>query len=612
MSLQNTNPEFEALLEYIKRSRGFDFTGYKRSSLMRRVLKRMQSVSIEGYRNYLDYLEVHPQEFIQLFNTLLINVTSFFRDRPAWDYLTEELIPLLTVYKDSYHPIRVWSAGCASGEEAYTLAIILCETLGIDQFRERVKIYATDIDEEALVQARLAVYPIKALEGISPELIAKYFDSTDQHYSFRKDLRRSLIFGRHNLTSDAPISRIDLLVCRNTLMYFNAETQTKILARFHFALNDGGFLFLGKAEMLLTHTNTFIPVDLKRRVFTKVGQVDRRDRLLTMAPNSHAEIHHLTNQVHIREAAFDNGSQAQIVIDISGFVILANEQARRVFNLTTRDLGRPLQDLEISYRPVELRSYIEQAYAERRSIDVVDIEWLTPANEIIYLDVVVVPLIERNGDLLGVTVSFINVTRSKRLQEELQQASQELEMAYEELQSTNEELETTNEELQSSNEELETTNEELQSSNEELETMNEELQSSNEELETLNNEMHRRSEELNQLNTFLEAILTSLRGAVIVLNRDMHIQIWNSMAEDLWGLRSNEVQGQHFLNLDIGLPSEQLRQIFRTCLAGESKYQEIKLDTINRRGKTLQCQITCTPLMSRDKEIGGVILVIQV
>src|SRR5262249_38552592 len=243
--------EFEALLEFLKNSRGFDFTGYKRSSLQRRLGKRMQGLHLERYSDYLDYLEVHPEEFPQLFNTILINVTGFFRDAAAWDCLAAEVVPLIIAEKKPSDLIRVWSAGCASGEEAYTLSIILAEALGFESFRQRVKIYATDVDEEALLQARQASYSAKDLQPIPDTLRSKYFEFNGQRYVFRPDLRRSVIFGRHDLVQDAPISRLDLLVCRNVLMYFNAETQSRVLARFHFAVNDTGFIFLGRAEMLL-------------------------------------------------------------------------------------------------------------------------------------------------------------------------------------------------------------------------------------------------------------------------------------------------------------------------------------------------------------------------
>ncbi len=319
----------------------------------------------------------------------------------------------------------------------------------------------------------------------------------------------------------------------------------------------------------------------------------------------------MTSNVHIREAAFDASLVAQVVVDLNGAVALANERVRMMFDLTPRDTGRPLRDLELSYRPVELLSCIEHVYTDRRLVVLKDIEWTTTAGEICYLEVQVMPLGDFQGNLLGISITFNDVSRYKQLQQELEHSNQELEMAYEELQSTNEELETTNEELQSTVEELETTNEELQSTNEELETMNEELQSTNEELQTINEELRRRSDELNEVNAFLECILTSLRGGVVVVNRDLQIQVWNHKAEDLWGLRSTEVERQHILNLDIGLSLEQLIQPIRTCLAGDSKYYEQTLPATNCCGKKILCKVSCTPLVTIDKNILGVILLIE-
>jgi two-component system CheB/CheR fusion protein len=224
------------------------------------------------------------------------------------------------------------------------------------------------------------------------------------------------------------------------------------------------------------------------------------------------------------------------------------------------------------------------------------------------LDVLVVPLLNGQGVALGTSISFTDVTSFKKLQNDLQHANRELETAYEELQSTNEELETTNEELQSTIEELETTNEELQSTNEELETMNEELQSTNEELQTLNEELRQRGEELNDVNSFLESILRSMRGAVVVVDRNLVIQVWNHLAEDLWGLRSAEVVDQPLLNLDIGLPVEQLKQPIKACLGGDSGNIVTELEARNRRGKIIQCQVVCAPLSSAGGEIKGAIL----
>ncbi|MBO0699380.1 MAG: PAS domain S-box protein [Zavarzinella sp.] len=613
MSDEAEDPTFEELLTYLRRNRGFDFSGYKRPSLERRIRKRMQAVGINSFPEYVDYLEVHPDEFVHLFNTILINVTSFFRDPPVWEFLQAEVVPKLAAAKGPDGPIRVWSAGCASGEEAYTLAMVLAEVLGDEAFQKRVKIYGTDIDNEALNQARLAVYSLKDLEDVPPGLVEKYFEPVGDKRAFRKDLRRNVIFGRHDLMQDAPISRLDLLVCRNCLMYFNAEAQARVLERFHFATADGGYLVLGKAEMLLTHGNTFQTVALKRRVFQKVARGGARPRLWAFQPNGdNPPAGGLVNHIRVREAAFDSGPVPQIVADTNGFLLLANQQARVQFGLATTDLGRPLKDLELSYRPAELRPSIDQAVAENRPVTLREVDWQRGPGDVEALDVQVNPLRDHaNNGVLGVSVTFTSVTQHKRLQEELRRANSELEHAYEELQSSNEELETTNEELQSTVEELETTNEELQSTNEELETMNEELQSANEELQTMNEELRQRSDELNQVNTFLESILGSFRGGVVVLDRDLMVLVWNHGAEDLWGLRPDEVREKQFLNLDIGLPVGELRPTIWACLAGEGP-PPLTADAVNRRGKRIRCQVTCTPLRGgSEKEARGVILLME-
>ncbi|ACK68899.1 MCP methyltransferase, CheR-type with PAS/PAC sensor [Gloeothece citriformis PCC 7424] len=611
MTTSENDPVFESLLEFLRQSRGFDFTGYKRSSLQRRVRKQMQSHNIDNFGDYLDYLQVHPEEFLPLFNTILINVTGFYRDLNAWQYLQRQVINRNFDLESDRKPIRVWSAGCASGEEAYTLAMILADSLGIEKFRQRVKIYATDLDEEALSQARHASYSDKDLNSFPQELRDRFFEQVGNLYVFRPDLRRAVIFGRHDLVQDAPISRLDLLVCRNTLMYFNAETQGKILQRFHFALKNSGILFLGKAEMLLTHTNLFTPINLQHRIFRPVPK-NNRQRTVTLVPLIDDEMDNAIERYsRVREIAFDSVSLAQLIIDLNGNLILANTPARTLFNINLLDLGRPLQDLEISYRPLELRSYLDEIYRTRSNIVVNDVVRNLRDNTTQYLDVQFNLLEDNNGEMLGVSITFTDVTRYHELQEELQRANQELETANEELQSSNEELETTNEELQSTNEELETTNEELQSTNEELETMNEELQSTNEELQTINDELRQRTSELNQANAFLNSILTSLQAGVVVVNGQFNILTWNEEAENMWGLRADEVQEQSILSLDIGLPVEQLREPIRNCLTGTTNSQEITLEAVNRRGKRIQCRISLNPLISHERERQGVILLME-
>ena len=603
--------DLDGLLDYLKTVRGFDFTGYKRASLTRRIHKRMQMVGAKSYAEFVSQLEQDPVEVDHLCDTVLINVTAFFRDSVPWEALGNDILPRLLETKSDNEPIRVWSAGCATGEEAYTAAMVLAEALGHDAFQARVKIYATDVDEQALAVARHATYDAKQTDGVDPQLLEKYFERQDGRYTFRKDLRRHVIFGRNDLVQDAPISRIDLLICRNTLMYFNSATQAKILSRFHFALSDTGFLVLGRAETLLAHNESFAAVDLKRRIFMKVPKGNPRNRLLTAAAAQDESVpESVRDDVRLRDASWNTSPLAQLIIDAKGTLAVANERARSLFNLGEADVGRPFHDLVVSYRPTDLRSLIDQANSGRKPLVVRNVEWPW-RGDVRWIDVQATPLLG-GTQVVGVAMSFDDVTAFHHLRRELEKTNAELEGAYEELQSTNEELETTNEELQSTVEELETTNEELQSTNEELETINEELQSTNEELTTINDELRRRGDELNDVNDFMQAVFASLGGGVAVLDSELRVEVWNDRAVDLWGVREDEVRGMHFMMLDIGLPVQTLARSVRACLAGESEMETATVAAINRRGKSITCSVTCTPMRrAGSDQVRGVIVVME-
>jgi two-component system, chemotaxis family, CheB/CheR fusion protein len=611
MSSEET--QFESLLDYLKQNRGFDFHAYKRAGLERRVQKRLQTVSLGTYGEYLDYLQVHADEFGELFNTIQINVTSFFRDPSAWEFVTQTVVPAILA-RNSNDVIRIWSSGCASGQEAYTLAMVMAEAIGRKAFRDRVKIYATDVDAAALEEARQAIYDPHQVEDVPEPLLARYFEASPRGYLFDKELRRSIIFGRNDLIQDAPISRLDLLVCRNTLMYFNAEAQSRILTRFHFALKDDGYLFLGKAELLLTHANLFAPLEMKRRIFTKVAAAGRRGERPYLASEGDGNGNGADHSAKLRAAAFDASPVAEVLLDENGSVLHVNERAKALLGAAPRDVGSPLFVLDFASRLPGLRGAIEQAREELRPVTLRGLNFGSVSDELLEVDVHVAPL--RDGDSHGGIGLFVtDATRVKRLQDDLSAAREELEALSEELESTNEELETTNEELQSANEELETTNEELQSTNEELETMNEELQSTNEELQstneelqTLNEDVRQRSEDLHHTNLFLESILTSLRTGVAVVDAELRVLVWNRRAEDLWGLRADEVRGRHLMNLDIGLPVDRLKPLLRACLSGDIDPQETTVEATNRRGKAIQCEVVLSPLGPGEPPRGAILL----
>jgi two-component system CheB/CheR fusion protein len=595
----------EELLEFLRDQRGFDFTGYKRPSLSRRIRKRMSDARVDNLHDYRLHLESHPHEFSRLFDTILINVTSFFRDKPAWEYVQAEIVPRIMDGRAPGDPIRIWSTGCSTGEEAYTAAMVFAEVLGEEEYKRCVKIYATDVDDDALGIGRHATYGPDQIEPIPEELREKYFEPMNGGFVFRGEMRRTVIFGRHDLVQDPPISRIDFLVSRNTLMYFDTEAQQRILENFHFGLREDGFLFLGKSEVLAARLPLFSAVDLKRRVFAKVSTATRERTAVAIQSGTGSDV----TPDALRETGFETSPVAQVLIDLGGRLAAANLQARVLFGLNQRDVGTPLQDLELSYRPIELRSRIEQAYAERHVVSLRDVEWHSRVNTR-YVDIQIAPLISAKAEVAGAAISFIDVSRSRMLQQAVQESKREVENAYEELQSTVEELETTNEELQSTNEELETTNEELQSTNEELETMNEELQSTNEELETMNDELHTRTDELNAANTFLESVLRGLKAAVVVVDDDLGVQTWNTAAEDLWGLRRDEVVGRHLLNLDIGLPLDQLRKPITEALNGNAD-ASVEIEAVNRRGRPVLVEVKVAPMSAAGVLRSGAILMME-
>lgn len=608
---ETAESDFEALIRYIQESRGLDFRGYKRTSLQRRIRRRMEEVGCEAYVGYHEFLEAHPQEFTALLNTVLINVTSFFRDSDAWEMLRTDVVPRIVARRVDRSPIRIWSAGCASGEEPFSLAMLFAEALGTEVFCNRVKIYATDLDDAALNTARHALYSPRDVDNVPGELLDKYFERTNGHYVFQRELRKCVIFGRHNIVSDAPISRIDLLVCRNLLIYLESDTQNVVLPRLHYALVNDGFLFLGKAETQLARSKAFEPVDLKSRIFRKVPQEWRRSLGGSLAIAPEPNNNRPGFQSRLLEGIIDGAATAYLAVNLDGRLVFANTMARRLLDVAEVDIGRPFQDLSISYRPAELRSRIEEVQKTGRLVRIDHQEFVRPPADPIRLTIDIAMLHGRDGKPFAALLSFTDTSRTFLLQKELEATQESLETTIEELQSSNEELETTNEELQSTNEELETTNEELQSTNEELETMNEELRSANEELEVANEELRRQGEESGEYHRYSESILRSMDAGIIVLDQDMRVRSWNRWSENMWGLRSEEVTGEPFLDLDIGLPVQKLRDDLKAILDREAPQQPTVVDAMDRRGRSVTCRVRLSPLLYEAKEARGVVLIIE-
>lgn len=405
MKESQASPDFEALLTYLKHNYGCDLTGYKRPTLLRRFAYRMRSLKIDSYQSYWQYLQDHREEYLALLNEVLINVTSFFRDSDTWDYLATDIIPQIIASKHAEEPIRVWCAGCATGQETYSLLILFAEALGIESCLKRVRCYATDADELAIQKARKANYTDLEIKSIPPSLLDKYFEQTNREYVFHPRLRQTIVFGGHDLAQDAPLSQIDLLTCRNVLMYFNLEAQNTILARFHFALKDKGFLFLGKAETLVLQEQTFSPVNFQHRVFAKGRDLTLEERLAAkpLLPRK-ATIAPSINYSQFWQTAFAANPIAQVAVDRHGRMIGANEAANHLFELTLNDWGKPFQELPPGKLVSSLIS-VESFEYDRQPIILKDIEWITSTGTSLF-NIKVIPVIDR-GNLLGMIFAFV-------------------------------------------------------------------------------------------------------------------------------------------------------------------------------------------------------------
>jgi len=549
--------------------RGVDLCGYKTTTLERRVRRRMQQVGAATYEEYLQHIGRNQGETVKLLDTVLINVTRFFRDVEAWDSLAEHVLPIMFKSRPPGSSFRVWCAGCASGEEPYSVAILLCELLGPRVKDYEIKIYATDNDESALNTARRAEYSPEALRGMRPELKAKYFKG-DKVMRVARDVRRMIIFGRSNLLTDAPISHVDLLLCRNVLIYFDVPAQMHILCRLKYALNDGGILFLGKSESQLKRNSELMPIDPRWRIFQRgsnsggptwpeisgARDMDEESRERTRQELEKIRLYY--------ETVLSTLEPGVLVVDSGDRVITENDKILKLWEFSGKLTGHKLQETELWHRCPELKEQLEKS----RSDGPKTVQFDCYATASTMVTVTIKPILSESGaGQVGTLIYMENVTSRITLQstieelettaEELQSANEELETTNEELQSTNEELETTNEELQSTNEELETTNEELQSLNEELETTNEELQSLNEELETTNEELSSRTRELDEVNARYSEMMERMPWPVLLVNNDTLIYMFNSAAQKLFGFAHPSEKGMKLAELPLNNTSRQ-------------------------------------------------------
>ena len=537
------NEAREEIYDILRNQVGHQFSGYKPKTFTRRVHRRMQIVQLNTVQAYVERLRQDPEEVRALFRDLLINVTNFFRDAPAFSALSEHVIPKLLDGRGADELVRVWVPGCATGEEVFSLAILMREAMDGLNGVPRVQIFATDIDEHALAVARAGRYPETLLEGVSPERRARFFIPDGGSYAVTKEVRDMCVFSPHSVIRDPPFSRMDLISCRNLLIYLASEAQGHVIPIFHYSLRPGGYLFLGMSENVSQYPNLFEPVDKKHRIFRarddvppalhlplSVGQY-RPLNPGAAAPRSGASASPLALRHAVESQVLDRFAPTYVVVDRQGEAVYFSAKTGRYLEAAA---GLPSRNL-LALARKGLRSVLRAALGEATKHD----RRAARAN---------VPVEGEDGHSRPVTVTVDPLHRhaaeeplyivlfaeaeppAERGEADGGERGQptdlerELRETRDRLQAQIEEAETAVEELKSSNEELMSVNEELQSTNEELEASKEELQSLNEELNTVNAELNGKIAELDQVNSDLENLFESTDVALVFLDRQLRIR----------------------------------------------------------------------------------------
>lgn len=588
--LREGESRLPAIATILRNRTGHDFHGYKANTFLRRIQRRMHVLRITTFDDYVDRLRSDPEETQNLFQDLLIGVTQFFRDPAEFELLEKRVIPELLKGKTAGDALRVWVLGCATGEEAYSLAILIREALGSMDSPPHVQIFATDIDARALAVARTGRYQQAIENDVARERLARWFVKEGGTFAIHKDLREMCIFSAHNVIKDAPFSRIDLVSCRNLLIYLNSDLQDRIIPLFHFSLRSGGYLFLGPSENVTRHVKLFQPIDRKHRIFRRQ---ETTTRVLPEFPlSARSEAIRAANEAASSPGLAPSstlGKRAERVVERYAPAYVITDEDLLVLNFSGRtgpyldpsSGAANLNLLNLVHRDLrlDLRAALHRAAAERKSIRVLPLR-MGLDGEARRVGLTVEPLAENPQDSLNFVVLFHDygpapaadpddIPRDPTVlrDEHVQRLESELRVSKERLQATIEELESTNEELKSSNEEYQSINEELQSANEELETSKEELQSVNEELQTVNGELAHRVNELARTNSDLKNLLESTQIATLFLDNDFRVKNFTPSMSEVFHLIESDL-GRPIAHIASRVPypdmAEDLRRVLRT------------------------------------------------
>ena len=625
--LPKPSTHLERIFKGIFDKTGLDFSGYKHKTINRRIARRMAFHRLKDIEDYITLLNKEQPEAESLAKDFLISVTEFFRDPNAFDDLRTVLSEIVDRTEDKNN-IRIWVPGCANGEEAYSIAIILHELMLQKQLSIPFQIFASDIDDLALNQARKGFYSAAQVEGLDPRILETFFHQREDRYQISKVIRDKVVFAKQNVIMDPPFSKIDLISCRNLLIYFSNELQKIVLQTFHFALNKQGFLFLGKSESALNNAPHLFDGYLKKsQIFIRKGYglsptLDRIQsannyaRAVVEKPNVSIPNEKRSISARIEKILLEEVIPAIVLIDKDGNVLHIKGDIYAYLELPQGSLDVNILNLAKGDIKMDIRSLLTKAKIHGAATSQ-SLFYSGEDHELLFINVRKVDLNskDKDKDNFGYLVAFlptvvddnffVNPSEMDPQRREAQRnLENEIQVFKERLQTTVEELETINEEIQSTNEELQSSNEELQSTNEELQTSNEELQSTNEELSTVNQELEVKGNELEQLNSDLQNMLENMNEVVILLDSRLRVVRFTKAAKKLLKLGENVInQTVTTIGLDIDLPNLR-NELMQVLSLKETKILQATL-------KTKPYKIRLVPYETESQNMSGVIMFLE-
>lgn len=574
----------QRILQLLRARTKHDFSLYKKGTLYRRLAKRAGLLEIDGIPEYARYVEAHPEELDILFREILIGVTRFFRDPEAFDYLENNVLPDLINASIQTGAVRVWVTGCSTGEEAYSIAIIFREV--IDRLHPeaglQLQVFATDIDERAIAFARKGIYPANIAADVSPGRLDQFFAEAEGGYLVKKHIRGSMVFALHDLVKDPPFTKMDMVTCRNMMIYFSAELQKKVVPSFHYALNPGGMLFLGTAESIAGAGHLFSTESSKWKIYRRKETATTPVRLVEVPPSPpFIETHEAVSLPEqpepavaetVKRVLLERYAPPSVIVDPDGNIVYVSGHTGKYLEPAEGNVNWNVSAMARDGLRLELPSAISRAYRQKADVALKALTIKTNGG-FETVNVTISPFTQPDsmGELLMIVFEDVvlpETPAAPNTDEEpagepntsLAQAERELALTKERLQTTVEEMEATQEEVRSANEELLSTNEELQSTNEELLTSKEEMQSLNEELVTVNAELQMKVDDLTALNNDMTNLMNSTQVATIFLDLDLLVRRFTPAVVGLFNLRA----------VDIGRPISDITQSLR--------FQEMEAD----------------------------------